>query len=626
MMPSSFSATMACFRTLCLCCGLFVFSGQLRPQGVDAQKNLRDCMTGFGYCNHALLSPSELSEVKEAEHQRNFQHCKTGFGYCDHSLLTPEERPVVREAEHERNLQHCKTGFGYCDHSLLNADELPDVKEAEHQRNLQHCTTGFGYCDHSLLNRDEIPAVREAEHQRNLQHCKTGFGYCDHALLSPDEIPEVRQAEWQRNYHNCQTGFGPCNRQLLDKPPEARSLQGRPSPSLIPPPAESIPNKVQETGTPTNPPPALDNPIPTQPKSGAEPAIKAGSANTKTTQRKEVKKDVDPQRRVIFKNPPNAATQTSPSQMPPPPLATSAQPTTPSTDDSFSVLLIWAVVIFMLWLAFKVIVPWVKQRWAQYSATSQASGAAEILWGERPIVGTGTTDYGWREVAASGNAGTNDNAGALCPVDARPLDSGQSVCRCNTPGCQTGYHRDCWDFLQRENHGTCVSCGRASGVTSVASSGPRPTQETDVVPCPQCGTQNRVNRWLPRASARCGSCRSRLFPGFSDSFSTEVIGLDRVRERVGQIVVFRGKVLEMRKVRGGAYLLKFERGQTGRAFKLYIPDRYVPTFRSRGVRIENYLGNTVEVRGLVQRHPRWNYEIVVIEPNAIRAVTSSEWN
>jgi hypothetical protein len=80
----------------------------------------------------------------------------------------------------------------------------------------------------------------------------------------------------------------------------------------------------------------------------------------------------------------------------------------------------------------------------------------------------------------------------------------------------------------------------------------------------------------------------------------------------------------MRKTRSGAYLMKFERGHTRSVFKLYIPERYVPVFRSTGTRIEGYLGSTVEVRGLVQIHPRWSFEIIVTEPSAIRVVTASE--
>src|SRR6266849_11121111 len=98
-MPSLFNPTV-CFRTLFLCCGLLLSSGQLASQ--ETAKNLRNCMTGFGYCNHSLLSSSEDQQVREAEHQRNLQHCKTGFGYCDHSLLYPSEVPEIKEAEHQR--------------------------------------------------------------------------------------------------------------------------------------------------------------------------------------------------------------------------------------------------------------------------------------------------------------------------------------------------------------------------------------------------------------------------------------------------------------------------------------------------------------------------------------------
>lgn len=97
------------------------------------------------------LAQSEAQRVAVAEHDRNLRACTTGYGYCDHSLLTSSEVAPVRSAEHDRNLRTCTTGYGYCDHSILTSTEVAPVRSAEHDRNLRACTTGYGYCDHSLL-------------------------------------------------------------------------------------------------------------------------------------------------------------------------------------------------------------------------------------------------------------------------------------------------------------------------------------------------------------------------------------------------------------------------------------------------------------------------------------------
>ena len=172
----------------------------------------------------------------------------------------------------------------------------------------------------------------------------------------------------------------------------------------------------------------------------------------------------------------------------------------------------------------------------------------------------------------------------------------------------------------------CVSCGLSNGVNPVTVSDTAGDgQLHEIVYCPNCGSQNRISKWLPKSGFRCGknSCRAMLFPGRNDNFAEEVIGLADVDRHVGRIVVFRGDVLAMRITKNGAYLLKFENGRTSDVFKLYIPEISVPAFRSRGIRIENYLGCTIEIRGLVQRHPRWNLEIVATEPDAIREIAGS---
>jgi hypothetical protein len=120
----------------------------------------------------------------------------------------------------------------------------------------------------------------------------------------------------------------------------------------------------------------------------------------------------------------------------------------------------------------------------------------------------------------------------------------------------------------------------------------------------------------------CGACHERLFPDFADSFSAEIVRLEAVRGRVGQIVSFRGRVVEVYRAKSGTYLLKFESGRTKQVFKIVVMQEYTRNFENAGVRIRTYDRQFIEVRGLVQQHPTWGYEIVVTEPSAIRTLAA----
>lgn len=614
------------FAALLLLSSLLLAPSKLLSQQKDPQQNLRNCLNGYVPCDNSLLDSAQLAQVREAAHKRNVFNCMHGYVPCNHSDLNPSELQSVQEAEHARNVFSCKYGYVPCNHSDLNSSELQEVQKAEHARNVFHCTYGYVPCNYADLNSSEFQAVKVAEQARNVFNCKHGYVPCNHSELTASELQEVRIAEYQRNVQNCKAGYSPCDLTLLQSSPPEVSQPSIPSvhsqadsagritftnedaaPPVVPQVAQQ---SVPTPSTPTTAPPTEGTPAqtPSAKKDNRDPILDAinGTASSPVP--------------AVTK--PVGTTQSAPQPVP-----------QASSDSSGTVVTVIFLLIAAYFLIFRLLVPWLRsvmergrQRVASRNASppstpTESSTRDGISWNQvHEEVGGG----GRWSVPPLQHAEDNSNgSGNLCPVDARPLEPGQSICRCNI--CKTGYHRDCWNFLQQENHSACVSCRQASGVTVVVvPGGPVPFSDGEVVVCPQCGAQNRVNNWLPRIGFRCGRCRQRLFPGFSDSFATDIIGLDRVRDRVGQIVVFRGKVLEMKKVRGGAYLLKFEKGYTGNAFKLYIPDRYVPIFRSQGIRIENYLGSTVDVRGLIQRHPRWNYEIVVTEPNAIRAVTTSE--
>ncbi len=624
------------------------------PQAVDPAQNLRNCRTGVGVCNHRLLTPGQLAEVKEAGLRRNLQNCRPGlmncdpsllsaqklqetkelarqrnvrncrFGYisCDPRLLSREERVEVEEFARRRNLQSCRSGYVNCDTRLLSAEEFRDVERRARARNLQNyrlgyfncdrrllsqqelveverlsrrrnlvnCRLGYFNCDRSLLTSNELAEIEELARRRNLQNCRLGYSNCSYNQLTAEDLNEIQVLKWRRNVASCEKGYASCDQVLLNSPPPRFGDTKQAGPTSL--------RAQVESSSAARSIASVDSGSSRSPR---VPAVSRPLGKTKHA----VPRQSRPRSTIPANTPATSSDQNSRSVL------------DQENTDGLAALIVYGLFGIVLFMLLHGIVK-------RIHLTSPTR--ANVEWTTLPNAGTANVpSLDWKspaEVVSGESAYTEE--GNLCPVDARPFELGAAVARCRTLGCQTAYHQDCWDFIQRENASVCVSCQQSNGVTTSRIERTASSSAEDVVECPRCRTRNRVNLWLPRAGFRCGRCKSSLFPAYADSFSETVVDLPTVRHFVGRIVVFRGDVVEMRKTRSGAYLLKFERGHTRNVFKLYIPDRYVAGFRSTGTKIENYLGSTLEVRGLVQRHPKWNLEIVVTEPNAIRVVTASE--
>jgi hypothetical protein len=102
----------------------------------------------------------------------------------------------------------------------------------------------------------------------------------------------------------------------------------------------------------------------------------------------------------------------------------------------------------------------------------------------------------------------------------------------------------------------------------------------------------------------------------------EVTTLANVRRRVGQIVIFEGRVTDVRLSRSGSsYAAFFENGTWAEAFKLVFLRGAVTTVGGAGF-IRSLTGRTVRVRGLVQRHDLFGYEILVSDRSMILEVAA----
>jgi hypothetical protein len=66
---------------------------------------------------------SAKRKVSQLRHDRNLWECLMGYGLCDRSVLTLEEAKQVAGAEYRRNLLACETTLGLCDKSLLSPAE-----------------------------------------------------------------------------------------------------------------------------------------------------------------------------------------------------------------------------------------------------------------------------------------------------------------------------------------------------------------------------------------------------------------------------------------------------------------------------------------------------------------------
>ena len=79
-----------------------------------------------------------------------------GFGFGQMAVAT-----------NHQNLRDCLDGFGTCDHSLLTTVQAKQIDSIHHNENLWTCTTGFGECDYSKLSQNEGQQVAALEHRRN---------------------------------------------------------------------------------------------------------------------------------------------------------------------------------------------------------------------------------------------------------------------------------------------------------------------------------------------------------------------------------------------------------------------------------------------------------------------------
>lgn len=155
----------------------------------------------------------------------------------------------------------------------------------------------------------------------------------------------------------------------------------------------------------------------------------------------------------------------------------------------------------------------------------------------------------------------------------------KGVIQCNS--CKVFYHKSSLEVLKAENSGACVSCGSILADTKYTGS----------------TTTNGVN------------------------YNPDIVTLGNVRNYVGRVVTFEGRAVKIVQSRRRIdYAVLFEDGTWSNSFKLVFfgsslracgGESFVTTLRNRNIR----------VRGLVVKHRKYGYEIIISERSMILGVS-----
>ncbi len=159
-----------------------------------------------------------------------------------------------------------------------------------------------------------------------------------------------------------------------------------------------------------------------------------------------------------------------------------------------------------------------------------------------------------------------------------PLDKSLGLHQCQS--CKVYYHTESLQILREANNSQCVSC-----------------QSTNII-------------------AVIGASKST---GGRD-YTPNVVTLQNYKQHEGSVVTFEGRVHKVNESRrGNDFAVMFEDKSWVKGFKLvFFRDGVRKVGGSRY--IHSLAGRKVKVRGLVIKHPKFGYEIIVSEKSMILSV------
>ena len=174
--------------------------------------------------------------------------------------------------------------------------------------------------------------------------------------------------------------------------------------------------------------------------------------------------------------------------------------------------------------------------------------------------------------------------GILDPITGTEFRANENIYQC--VACTSLYHSDSRQFLVEQNNGRCASCGQSASLRLVRA----------------------VERPVKIAKAPV-------------QYRPYAVTLDEVKQYLGRVVSFEGRVVQVHVSPRGTYFVKFEHGGIPDVFKLVIFPNYVHNFAYGGETIEAYSGKRLRVRGLIQEHEKWGWEILVFTEDGIEVLS-----
>jgi hypothetical protein len=162
-----------------------------------------------------------------------------------------------------------------------------------------------------------------------------------------------------------------------------------------------------------------------------------------------------------------------------------------------------------------------------------------------------------------------------------PLNAALGLYQCSN--CRVYYHESSVSFLRDENYGRCAACS-----------------STDIVPSTST---------IARESGR--------------NYEAGVVTLTNYREHIGRVVTFLGTVQRLNISRDGRhYALMFENKPWRYGFKMVV---FGSNVRSMGGKnfLYNLVGKTIRIRGLLQHHDVFGYEIIATTRSMILEIRAT---
>jgi hypothetical protein len=159
-----------------------------------------------------------------------------------------------------------------------------------------------------------------------------------------------------------------------------------------------------------------------------------------------------------------------------------------------------------------------------------------------------------------------------------PLDKALGLNQCQS--CKVYYHTESLQVLREVNNSQCVSC-QSSNILAVVTGG-----------------QTAAGK----------------------DYTPSIVTLQTYKQHEGSVVTFDGRVHKVQESsRGDDFAVMFEDKSWVRGFKLVF---FRDAVRKVGGKpfITSLQGKTVQVRGLVVKHPKYGYEIIVSEKSMILSV------